>query len=399
MKQAVILAAGEGRRLRPFTVNKPKAMLFIAGKPILQYIVESLAYNGIRDLILVVGYRHEHIFDYFGSGEHFDVKIRYINQKKQLGTADALLQTEHLVNDKFIVLPGDKLIEPDTIKQLKDIQPETILVKKMENPVRSSVITVNLEGSVTEAMRSERRAIGTSRETGMFMVNTGIYAFTKNIFNFLKGEQNIPVALNKMLANGRQLKALETKGTWLDVTYPWDMLDLNSIVLQYIEGNVAGTIETSVSIKGAVSLGDNTVIRANSNISGPVIIGRGCEIGPNVCIMASTSIGDNVTVSPFTQVKNSVIGSDVSIGPGSIIQDSVIDRDCVIEGYFAAISGDAEIIIDKELRDVKAGAIVGEGCRFGSHVAAQPGVIVGNYTRIKPMNAISGLIPDKSIII
>ena len=117
MKQAVILAAGEGRRLRPFTVNKPKAMLSIAGKPTLQYTIEALAHNGIRDLVLVVGYRREHIFDCMGSGEQFGVKIIYINQEKQLGTADALLQVESVVDDKFVVclIPYKNNINKDEI--------------------------------------------------------------------------------------------------------------------------------------------------------------------------------------------------------------------------------------------------------------------------------------------
>jgi glucose-1-phosphate thymidylyltransferase len=399
MKQAVILAAGEGRRLRPFTVSKPKAMLYIAGKPTLQYIVESLAHNGIRDLVLVVGYRREHIFDYMGSGEQFGVKIKYINQKNQLGTADALFQVKMAVDDEFIVLPGDKLIEPDTIAQLKDAAPEAMIVKKIENPVRSSVIKVDERGVVKEAMRSERRVIGPSREPGTFMVNTGIYIFTKEILDFIEGEQSIPVALNKMIVKGKEIKALETKGTWLDITYPWDILDLNTNVLRRIEVNIGGTTEANVSIKGNVSLGEKTVIRPNSSIFGPVVVGRGCEIGPNVCIMPSTSIGDNVTISPFTQVKNSVIGSDVSIGPGSIIQDSVIDKDCVVEGHFAAMSGDAEIKIDEELCNVKAGTMMGEGCRLGSHIVAQPGVIIGNYAQIKSLNTISGQLPDKSLVI
>ena len=82
MKQAVILAAGEGQRLRPFTVNRPKAMISIADKPILQYIVEALARNGIRDIILVVGYRKEQVYDFMGSGEKFGVKISYAIQAK-----------------------------------------------------------------------------------------------------------------------------------------------------------------------------------------------------------------------------------------------------------------------------------------------------------------------------
>jgi len=94
MKQAVILAAGEGQRLRPFTVSKPKVMLSIAGKPILQHVIESLAQNGIRRIVLVVGYRKEQIFDWLGLGEQFGVEMTYITQERQLGTAHALFQTK-----------------------------------------------------------------------------------------------------------------------------------------------------------------------------------------------------------------------------------------------------------------------------------------------------------------
>lgn len=398
MKQAVILAAGEGKRLRPFTVNKPKTMLTIAGKPTLQYTIESLAHNGIRDIILVVGYRREHIFDYMGSGEQFDVEIKYIKQERQLGTADALIQAKTVVDNVFMVLPGDKLIEADTISQFINAEPEAMLVKKIENPVRRSVVTVD-DGVVKEAMRSERRTITTNREPGIFMVNTGIYVFTKEIFNFTDGELSLPIVLNKMLEKGKKINALETKGTWLDITYPWDILNLNSTVLRDTKGSVGGVIEDNVSIKGVVSIGENTIIRTNTCIFGPAVIGRGCDIGPNVCIMPSTSIGDNVKISPFTQIENSVIGNDVSIGPASVIKDSVIDKGCVIEGHFAAISGEAEVKIDGEYFTINSGTMIGDGCRLGSHIVTQPGTIIGNYAQIKSLNNISGNLPDRSLVI
>ncbi len=90
VKQAVILAAGEGQRLKPFTALKPKVMLPIANKPILQYVIESLAKNGVFQLVIVVGYRKEQVQDYFGSGEKFGVDITYVVQEQQLGTGHAL---------------------------------------------------------------------------------------------------------------------------------------------------------------------------------------------------------------------------------------------------------------------------------------------------------------------
>ncbi len=134
MKQAVILAAGEGQRLRPFTVSRPKAMLSIADKPILQFIVEALARNGIRDIIFVVGYRKEQVYDYMGSGEQFGVNITYVTQERQLGTAHALSKVREMVEEEFLVLSGDNLIEAHTIADFAGIEPEAVLVKRVSDP-------------------------------------------------------------------------------------------------------------------------------------------------------------------------------------------------------------------------------------------------------------------------
>ena len=145
-------------------------------------------------------------------------------------------------------------------------------------------------------------------------------------------------------------------------------------------------------------MGKDTVIRSNSYIAGPVIIGAGCEIGPNVCILPATSIGNNVVISPFCEIKNNVIGNDVSLGTGCIIQDSVIDKGCVIQGHFTAFSRQAEVKIDDEHHLVNIGAMLGEDCRLSSGIVAQPGVIVGNYSQIEAMKLISGRLPDRSLV-
>jgi glucose-1-phosphate thymidylyltransferase len=175
-------------------------------------------------------------------------------------------------------------------------------------------------------------------------------------------------------------------------------LNLNAAVLQQSPARAGGTIETGVSIKGQVSVGKGTVIRSNSYIAGPVVIGDGCEIGPGVCILPATSIGSNVVVAPFTEVRNSVIGSDVSIGSGSIIHDSVIDNSCSIGGQFAACSGEEEIAVNHEHHSVSFGAMLGEGCRLDNNVVAQAGVIVGNYSQVRSLKLISGHLPDRSLV-
>ena len=391
MKQAVILAAGEGQRLRPFTVTKPKVMLSIAGKPILQYVVESLAQNGIRNIVLVVGYRRQQVFDYLGSGEQFGVDITYITEERQLGTAHALAQAKAVTENEFLVLPGDNLIEADTIGHFVAIKPEAVLVKRVDNPTRYGVVTID-NGMVKDIVEKPREAKSN-------VVNTGIYAFTTEIFSFIEAQFDIPDVLNNMLAQGEPINAQKTDGTWLDIVYPWDILSLNDAVLRQIRTNLGGTIETGVSLKGLVSVGKDTVIRSNSYIAGPVVIGNNCDIGPNICILPATSIGDNVVISPFSNVKNSVISDDISIGPSCIIQDSVIDKGCVIKGHFTACSDQADVKVDDEHHLVNIGAMLGEGCSLGNNVVAQPGVIVGNHCQVQALKLLSGRLPDKSLVL
>ncbi|MDD4876058.1 MAG: sugar phosphate nucleotidyltransferase [Dehalococcoidales bacterium] len=389
MNQAVILAAGEGQRLRPFTANKPKVMLVIAGKPILQYVVESLAQNGIRNIVLVVGYRREQIFDCLGSGAQFGVNINYIIQERQLGTAHALAQVKDVTENEFLVISGDNLIEADTIAQFVNTEPESLIVKRTGNPSGYGVVTIE-NNKVKEIV--EKPGVVKSNA-----VNTGIYAFTRDIFNFIENQLDIPDVLNTMIAKGYPVSVQETNGLWLDVVYPWDILNLNDVILRRIKGNLGGTIESGVSLNGLVSVGRDTLLRSGSYMVGPAVIGNNCDIGPGVCILPATSIGDNVVISPFSTIKNSVIGNDVDIGPGCIIQDSIIDNGCVIKGHFSACSGPADIKIN-EHRLVNIGAILGEGCNLASNVVAQPGVILGNHCQVQALKVISGRLPDKSLV-
>ena len=180
MKQAVILAAGEGQRLRPFTVNWPKVMLSIAGKPIPRYVVEAVARSGIRNIVLVVGYRKEQVFDQMDSGEQFGIDIKYVTQERQLGTAHALAQAKAVIENEFLVSPGDNLIEADTIASFAEVKPEAMLVKRVDNLVRYDV--VNIDCSVVKDI------IEKSEEAISNMVGTGIYAFSTEIFSFVEPE-------------------------------------------------------------------------------------------------------------------------------------------------------------------------------------------------------------------
>ena len=116
LMKAVILAAGEGKRLRPFTETMPKVMLPVANKPMLEYVFDAVKKSGIDEIVVVVGYKKEVIMDYFKDYE--DVTITYVTQGKQLGTAHALLQAKKYIKDSFIVLAGDNIIDQSSISRL-----------------------------------------------------------------------------------------------------------------------------------------------------------------------------------------------------------------------------------------------------------------------------------------
>jgi UDP-N-acetylglucosamine diphosphorylase / glucose-1-phosphate thymidylyltransferase / UDP-N-acetylgalactosamine diphosphorylase / glucosamine-1-phosphate N-acetyltransferase / galactosamine-1-phosphate N-acetyltransferase len=391
VKQAVILAAGEGQRLKPFTALKPKVMLPIANKPILQYVIEALAANGVFQVIIVVGYRKEQVQDYFGSGERFGVDISYVAQEQQLGTGHALRQAKDMAEGRFIVLSGDNIIEPDTLSSFVEADAGSILLKEQTNTSKYGVATVK-GGLVADIAEKPEKAES-------FLVNTGVYIFDRQVFSFLEEEVDLVQALKDGLKGGYRLSAAQTPGRWLDVVYPWDMLVLNDRTLRMLSPSRGGKMEAGVAISGVVSVGKGTIIRSHTYIMGPAIIGENCEIGPSVCLLPSTSLGRGVVVSPFTLIENSVINNNVEIGPNSTVVDSIIDYGCVFKGNFMAYSGEAEVKIEGEHHSVKMGAMVGEYCRVGEGVSVQAGRSLGTHCQVGAGKIISTDITGGGLVI
>lgn len=389
--QAIILAAGEGQRLKPFTKLMPKVMLPIAGKPILEYVVEALAENGVRRIVMVVGYRKEHVQDHFGSGQAWGVEIEYVTQPKQLGVAHALKQARALADERFFVIAGDNLIGRETIAPLIRISPNALLVKPHEDTARYKAVLIE-GGQVKEFRPDSARAAGGP-------IDIGAYAFTRQVFDFIGDEVSLTPVMRKMIAAGLPLTAVETEGFWQDAVYPWDILKLNDMVLSKIAPTLGGTLEEGSQMRGLVSVGEGTVIHPTCYVVGPVVIGEDCEIGPNVCIFPSTSIGNNVILSPFSVIRNSCIGNNVTVGPMASIHDSIIAPGTTIGSHFAARSGEGTIEIEGMHHTVKMGAIIGSYCQLGDAVTIEPGTIVGNNCRVKSSKALTAALPDGSLVV
>ncbi len=390
MDQAIVLAAGEGQRLRPLTVNRPKVMLPIGNKPILQHVLEAVAANGIRRIVLIVGFKKEQVQDYFGSGASLGIDITYVEQKLQLGTAHALKQAEHLADDSFLLISGDNIIRPSTIAPMLNIKGTALLVKQSEDVSKYGVVQVKngLVSAMTEKIVS-----------GSNLVNTGIYTLTGDVFSFIKGEVDLPTVLAKMIDNGIPVKACETNDVWLDVVYPWDMLKLNASVLNSCVGSTSGKIERGVAIKGQVIIGEGSVIRSGCYLVGPLVIGKNCEIGPYACLFPCTSIGDYGVLSSFCSVRNSILGNNVHLGASSHIEDSIVAQGSQLGSHFDAHSGNTIAFVEEEAHKIIFGAVVGELCTIGPNVVFKPGATLGNRSRVEPLKLVQNSIPDGSQVV
>jgi len=183
----------------------------------------------------------------------------------------------------------------------------------------------------------------------------------------------------------------------MDVVYPWDIITVNEIMTRDIHASLGGTIEKGATIKGPVSVGNDTKIYSGCYIVEPVVIGDGCEIGPNACIFPSTIIGNNSVVNPFSEIRNSIIMGDVSTGSNSLISHSIVGRGGVIGDSYSSISGKASIEIEGEFKKLEnIGGIISEDCTIGSHVVLDPSIIIGRNCEISSFKKIGIDVPSNS---
>jgi len=390
--KAVILAAGEGKRLRPFTETLPKVMLPVANKPLLEYVVDAVKKSGISEIIIVVGYKKEVIMEYFKN--YKGVKITYVEQDKQLGTSHALLQSKKQIKESFIVLSGDNIIDQKSISNLiTDNSKYSILIKENPQPSKYGVVIIE-KNKLKEIVEKPKEEIGK-------FISTGIYKLPKTIFEQIEGLASdgiydLSSVIQSIVDQGEIIDTI-IANEWMDIVYPWDLIKVNESLINSAPSSKGGVIEKGVTIKGDVSIGKDTTIYSGCYIVGPVVIGEGCEIGPNACIFPSTTIGDNSVVNPFSEIRNSVIMNDTHIGSNSSIKNSIIARGTIIDNNFSSISGSNTLEIEGEYKKLKnIGAMIGEDCTIGSNVVVDPGVIIGRKCKIEPMNRLSKKIGSSS---
>jgi UDP-N-acetylglucosamine diphosphorylase/glucosamine-1-phosphate N-acetyltransferase len=393
IKKAVILAAGEGKRLRPFTETMPKVMLPVANKPLLEYVFDATRKSGINEIIVVVGYKKEVIMEHFK--DYKNVKITYVTQDKQLGTAHALLQAKKHIKDSFIVLAGDNIIDPSSIaKLMKDHSEYSLLIKEHPHTSKYGVVFVE-NRNISKIVEKPKEDVGKYISTGIYKLPGSVFADIEQCYS--QGVYALSSVIQHLVDKGKHINTILAK-SWMDIVYPWDLITVNEAMIQGTSESTSGTIEKGVTIKGPVSVGKDTKIYAGCYIVGPVIIGDSCEIGPNACIFPSTSIGNNTVIHPFSEIRSSIIMNDVHIASTSHISHSIIGKGCIIGDSFSTISGKTMIEVDNEFKklDTPIGAMVGEDCIIESHVVVDPGKIIGRKCTINPMKHIRKNIPSES---
>ena len=342
--KAVILSAGEGTRMRPLTITKPKTMLPVAGKPIIQYNIEALRDCGIKDILLIVGYKENMVRNYFKDGSEFGVNISYKTQTDLRGTANAIGYASDFIDDSIIALNGDIILDVSILSEIigdfKENKPDTLMVlKEVEDPTGFGVVEVK-DHNVVHIVEKPEKGKAPSN-----LINTGIYIFNKDIFE-------------KLLNN--------------------------------VKTEIKGEIENGVTIHGEVYLDEGSIIKAGVYIEGPVYIGKNCDIGPNSYIRGNTYFGDNVHIGNAVEIKNSIIMENTNVSHLSYVGDSVLGSNCNI----AAGTNIANLRFDnRTVRTIiknkkidsgrrKLGAIVGDYTKTGINSSLSPGVKVGSNSSI-----------------
>ncbi|HIH44920.1 MAG TPA: NTP transferase domain-containing protein [Candidatus Methanoperedenaceae archaeon] len=396
--KAVILAAGEGTRMRPLTATRPKVMLPVAGKPIIEHIMLAARGAGISDFVLVVGYKEDTVRNYFGDGSGWNINIEYARQEKQMGTADAVACARGLAGNRFFVLNGDIIIGTEDIRAMASMDADVVLAaKEVSNPKDFGVLEIS-DGKILRIIEKPENPPGN-------LVNAGVYLFTGKIFDAIadtplsgRGEYEITTSLQLLLDRGASSGCHVLRDTWVDIGRPWDLIDANELMLSHYNVEVYGEVEPFATLKGTVSVGEGTIIRNGAYIVGPVIIGKNCDIGPNCYIRAGTSIGDDVRVGNAVEIKNSIIMSRTHIGHLAYVGDSVIGENCNFGAgtKVANLRHDGRTIrvmvrgepVDSGRR--KLGTIMGDDVHTGINSMLNVGSTVECGSHIAPGELVSG---------
>ena len=391
--KAVILAAGQGTRIRPLSESTPKPMLPVADRPLVAHVANAAADAGADELVFVVGYERGAVTDFFGE-EYAGVPVSYAVQDDQAGTADAVDAARHRLDGPFAVLNGDNLYRPEDVKRLFEAGPG-VGATRADDPTNYGVFGTDGDGdSVTGIV--EKPADPPSN-----LVNVGAYAFPEAAQEWLtvskseRGEREITDVLARVIEEF-DVTPVEFD-RWLDVGRPWELLEDNERALADVSRDVRGDVSEDAHLDGPVVVEEGATVKPGVVIEGPVLVRSGATVGPNAYIRGATVVGADAKVGHAVEVKNSVLMHGATVGHLSYVGDSVLGRDVNLGAgtNVANLRHD-----DRPVRMTvkgdrvstgrrKFGTVVGHGAKTGINTAVGPGVTLGSGATTLPGERVS----------
>ena len=412
--KAVILAAGEGVRLQPITLTRPKHLIKVGGKPILERCLNMLKTSGVNEAVIVVHYMADAIRDYFGDGKKFGLKIEYVEQKAMLGTGNAVGAVEPYVKDDFLLVYGDLLFTAGVVKKVVNLYERekpaaTMAVVPVEKPGDYGIVEFEDEKHVKRIIEKPSQ-----KEAPTNLANAGIYGFSTEIFEKIKetsasarGEWEITDALSLLLKEKKPVLAVKiSTEDWFDIGRPWDLLEANRWMLMKMEHKVYGCVENGAHLIGPVTVAETARIRSGAYIEGPAFIDEESDIGPNCYIRPCTSIGKKVRIGNACEIKNSIIMDNTHIGHLSYVGDSITGENCnlgagTITANYRLDAGTIKMMVKSKVVDsgrTKLGAVLGDNVKAGINALFMPGVKAGNNSWIGPNVVVYRDLPANTMV-
>lgn len=391
IRTAVVLAAGEGNRLRPLTHNRPKPMLPAANRPVLEYVFDALIEAGIEEIAVVIGYKRDRVQEYFGP-TYRDVPLEYVVQDKQLGSGHALLEAESAVNEPFLVVNGDRVLESglvaDVIAEFEQYPDAAATLGVLEHRDARQYGAVALhEGRIDEIVEKPD-------SDDYRLINAGVYAFRTSVFDDIEaterreGELQLPDMLARLIDEGEDIRGVRVDGLSPHATYPWDLLTVTREIL------ARGRVDEPARGQG-VWVDDSALVHEAATMQAPVVVGPDCEVGPGAVVGPDVALGRNVTVEANATVERCVLDTDTRVGPGSTVLDCVTGQDVTFGAANVVPGGPADVRVGARVfEDQPLGAVVADRVQAGGDVTLAPGTLVGPGARLHTGVHVQGEIVD-----
>ncbi len=390
---AVILAAGEGTRMRPLTETVPKPMLPVADRPLCAHTADAAVEAGATELIFVVGYEADAVREHFDDA-YRGVPVSFAVQREQRGTADAVRAARDHLDGPFAVLNGDNLYDPGGIAALFDSAPAVAAVE-VEDPRSYGVLSTTPAGD---------RAIGIVEKPDdppSNLANAGAYGFPEAAIEWLdvpeseRGEHEITDVLARVIETTSVTPVTLSK--WLDVGRPWELLAANEWKIDESDRRIDGEVRGDADLRGPVVVEAGATVDHGVVIEGPAIVRSGAEVGPNAYIRGTTLIGEGCHVGHGVEIKNSVLMAGSAVPHLSYVGDSLLGPDVNVGAGTQVANlrhdgADVRQTVKGERVSTgrrKYGVVAGPGAKTGVNTSLAPGVVLSAGARTGPGESVT----------